>query len=109
VHQQFQSQYDAQENGDLAPTQPMREGFAATCRELAGTSARWKTLNGGDLTAVNAAIVQGGGKAIPAAPAVAAPMCAGPASSKGAAKGAAAKSAQNIPPDADAEEDPSEE
>jgi hypothetical protein len=36
-------------------------------------------------------------------------MCAGPASSKGAAKGAAAKSAQNIPPDADDEEDPSEE
>jgi hypothetical protein len=106
VHQQFQSQYDAQENGDLAPTQAMRDGFAATCRELAATSARWKTLNGTDLTAVNAAIVQGGGKAIPVAPAISAPTCAGPASSKSAAKGAAAKPAQNVPIDADDEEDP---
>ena len=109
VHRQLAAQYDAQESGDLAPTQAMRDGFAVTCRDLAGTIARWKTLNGADLAAVNAAIVQGGGKAIPAAPPISAPTCAGPASSRGAAKGAAAKPAQNVPVDAEGEEDPEQE
>jgi photosystem II stability/assembly factor-like uncharacterized protein len=104
VHAQLEGQYGAQENGDLAPTEAMGQGLAASCHDLNGTIARWKNLNGADLTTLNTALTGAGAKPIAAATGVSAPMC--PADKGGSAKGAA-KPSGNVHEDAD-DEDPVE-
>ncbi len=100
VYGNFSGQYGAQENGDLAPTAAMNDGYASACYDLTMTAARWKTLNGADLTTLNAALSAGGAKPIAAAPGVTAPKC--PARMGG--KAAAARGAGNVPVETEEEE-----
>ena len=66
---------NAQENADLAPTPAMRAGFAALCKDLAQTAAKWNEMNAGGLAALNAALAQAGVAALPPAAGVKAPKC----------------------------------
>jgi photosystem II stability/assembly factor-like uncharacterized protein len=44
LHDRFEQQFSAQENGDLAPTTAMRRAFMDACRDLGNTLARWRDL-----------------------------------------------------------------
>jgi hypothetical protein len=106
VFSQLEGQYGAQENGDLAPTEAMGQGFAASCHDLNGTIARWKALNGADLTTLNAALSAAGAKPVGASAGVSAPMC--PADKGGSSNAAGSgKTTGNVQEDAD-DEDPDE-
>jgi hypothetical protein len=75
LHALFQAQFMAQENGDLAPTEPMHRAFTTTCRELATTVARWRAMNAAVVSQANAALANGGRNPLPSADPVAAPKC----------------------------------
>ncbi|HEY2824758.1 MAG TPA: hypothetical protein VGI83_04365 [Gemmatimonadales bacterium] len=75
VHSALQDQFMNQDGGDLAPPEPVLQGFAFTCRDLTATTARWKTLNGDELRAFNALLTKGGQPTIPAATGVTTPRC----------------------------------
>jgi hypothetical protein len=75
VHERLQTQFMAQDTGDLAPTASALEGFALACRDLARTLARWQALNGDELRTLNSRLVAGGQKAITAARGLPAPSC----------------------------------
>ena len=72
---QFAAQLDAQENGDLAPTEAMRQGFTESCRTLGQTLAQWQRLNAGDLAALNVILRRADGAGITPAAGVPAPRC----------------------------------
>jgi photosystem II stability/assembly factor-like uncharacterized protein len=69
-------QLEAQDDGDMAPTEPTLAAYAATCRDLASALTRWSSVVGADLSAFNQVLGAHGGKPI-AAPSAAptAPGC----------------------------------
>ena len=71
----FAMQLVAMDNADQAPTEPMLRGYAAVCRDLESTAARWQTLNATALPALNAVLVKNGIKAVPAAARIMVPKC----------------------------------
>ena len=75
VHGRLVGQLTTQENGDLAPTETMLQGYSATCRDLAKVVAGWRAINAQELPALNAMLTKSGRKAIAAAGGVAAPRC----------------------------------
>ena len=75
VHGRLVGQLTLQDNGDLAPTEAMRQGFATTCRDLAQAVTAWQAINARDLSSLNAALTKGGRRAVTAATGVAAPKC----------------------------------
>jgi hypothetical protein len=75
LNAQFVAQFEAQENADLAPTEAMVAGFAAVCRDLMKTAARWQALNATQLPALNALLARSGVNPISAAAGVTAPKC----------------------------------
>ncbi len=56
----FVQQFTAQENGDLAPTAAMLAAYAAACRDLQGTEARWTRVVRTALPAANSVLQQRG-------------------------------------------------
>jgi hypothetical protein len=68
-------QLNAQDNADLAPNAPMLAAYAATCKELAGTYARWARVAGTDLAALNAMLTRHGIAAVAAPAVLSAPSC----------------------------------
>ena len=75
LHGRLEEQFMAQENGDLAPTDAMRRAFAAGCRDLTTTVARWRAFNARAVPEVNAALSKDGRGPLPVAQAVASPTC----------------------------------
>ncbi|MBI1808571.1 MAG: hypothetical protein HYR75_01630 [Gemmatimonadetes bacterium] len=75
LHGRFVQQLGTQENGDLAPTASMQQGYAAACRDLTKAVARWRAINASDLNALNAALTKGGRPMVTAAVVVAVPKC----------------------------------
>jgi hypothetical protein len=66
----------AMDNGDMAPTEPMRKGYIAKCSDLKTANTSWKTINTTDLPAFNAILTRNNLKPIPASsPALAIPIC----------------------------------
>ncbi len=66
----------AMDNGDMAPTEPMRKGYIAKCSDLKTAITNWKTINTTDLPAFNAILARNNLKPIPAgSPALAVPVC----------------------------------
>lgn len=78
LHGRFEEQFNAQENGDLAPTETMRRAFASTCRDLTNTLARWRGLNSEGVSAVDAALAKDGRGAVARAAAPSAPASCEP-------------------------------
>ncbi|MGH7656256.1 MAG: WD40/YVTN/BNR-like repeat-containing protein [Gemmatimonadaceae bacterium] len=68
-------QLNAQDNADLAPNGPMMAAFAATCKELAATDARWTRVAGADLAALNTTLTKNGLAAVAAPALFSAPAC----------------------------------
>ncbi|HTG53715.1 MAG TPA: hypothetical protein VL980_02655, partial [Gemmatimonadaceae bacterium] len=66
---------NAQENGDLAPTPAMQAEFAAACKDVANTVAKWKALNATAVPALSAELEKNGIRATPEAAGVTAPKC----------------------------------
>jgi hypothetical protein len=64
LHDRFEQQFSAQENGDLAPTAAMRRAFADACRDLGNTLARWRDLNALGVPALDAALARDGHSAL---------------------------------------------
>ena len=71
----FVDQLQAQEFGDMAPTEPALLEFASGCRDLTIGIARWRSLNAAPLAALNAELERAGVKAIAPAQGVAPPDC----------------------------------
>jgi photosystem II stability/assembly factor-like uncharacterized protein len=66
----------AMDNGDMAPTEPMRKGYISKCSDLKTAITSWKTINTADLPAFNAILTRNNLKPIPASsPALAVPVC----------------------------------
>jgi photosystem II stability/assembly factor-like uncharacterized protein len=63
------------ENGDMAPTEAMRKGYLAECSNLKTALANWKTINTGDLPALNATLARNSVKPIAASTPALAPAC----------------------------------
>jgi hypothetical protein len=63
------------ENGDMAPTEAMRKGYLAECSNLKTALANWKTINTGDLPALNAILARTNAKPISASTPALAPAC----------------------------------
>ncbi len=53
-------QLNAQDNADLEPNAPMLAAFAATCKQLVAVHARWTSVAGADLRALNAVLSRNG-------------------------------------------------
>ena len=80
-------QLDTQEWGDMAPNEPAQREFAVTCGDLKAAAATWQTLNGSDLSGLNAVLTRNNSKGLtPAAAPVTPPSC-GAAPVKPAASG----------------------
>jgi hypothetical protein len=75
VQGRLAAQFFDQDNGDLAPTESMLQGFAVVCHDLANVAARWQSLNMTKLPELNAMLAKNGAPAIPAAAGVRAPKC----------------------------------
>ena len=54
----LEDQFNAQENGDLAPTAAMRTAFAGSCHDLTNTLARWRDLNAKALTDLDSVLAR---------------------------------------------------
>ncbi|MFI5311316.1 MAG: WD40/YVTN/BNR-like repeat-containing protein [Gemmatimonadales bacterium] len=74
VHRNLVGQFTAQENGDLAPTEPMLQGFASACRDLTKAVVRWQAINATDVPALNAVLAKNGKSPVTAST-LAAPKC----------------------------------
>ena len=69
-------QLNAQDNADLEPNAPMLAAFAATCKQLAAVHARWTSVAGADLRALNAVLSRNGKQELAVPPPMpAAPIC----------------------------------
>ena len=75
LHGRFETQFNAQENEDLAPTETMRHTFAVSCRDLSASIEQWKNLVARELPAVNSALSGSGKKALSTSPVVTVPSC----------------------------------
>ena len=75
LHGRLEEQFIAQENGDLAPTEPMRRAFATSCHDLAATVAQWRAFNARAVPELNAALSKDGQGLLPVAEALASPTC----------------------------------
>jgi hypothetical protein len=75
LHGRLEDLFIAQENGDLAPTQGMRDVFATSCRDLNATVAKWRALSASAVPEVNAALSKAGKSPIPPAPTLVSPRC----------------------------------
>ena len=60
VHGRLVSQFNAQDNGDHAPTEAMLIAYGAACRDLTATATKWQALNTKDLTTLNAELAKAG-------------------------------------------------
>ena len=66
----------AMDNGDMAPSEPMRKGYIAKCSDLKTAIASWKTINTTDLPAFNAILTRNNLKPIAASlPVFVVPVC----------------------------------
>ncbi len=75
LHGKLMGLFGTQENGDLAPTEPMVQGFTAVCADLAKTVARWNTVNAKAVPALNGELTKNGGKSVPASAPMTVPKC----------------------------------
>ena len=75
VHARSIGQLTAQDNGDLAPNEPMLQGYGASCRDLASVVSAWAMLNAKELPVLNAALVKGGHSPLSRADGVSSPKC----------------------------------
>ena len=75
VHGRFIGQLTAQDNADQAPTEAMLAEYAAVCRDLRSTVARWTAINTKRLPELNAVLKRSGLQPIVAAPGVKPPGC----------------------------------
>jgi hypothetical protein len=73
----LRDQFMAQENGDLAPTAPMRRAFVDVCRDLTKTLARWRDLTAHGVPSLNATLKTAGRGTLTTARPPDAPACAG--------------------------------
>jgi hypothetical protein len=64
------------DNGDVAPTAAMIASYQTVCSDLANSLAAWRAINGGDLTALNAALRASGRTPLARAVVAQAPVCA---------------------------------
>ncbi len=75
LNAEFIGQITAQDNGDHAPTEAVRAAFTSACKNLGTAAARWTTLNGADLTALNTALSAKGWQPVAATAGLKAPDC----------------------------------
>ena len=75
LHGRLQGQLGTQESGDHAPTAAALTAYAASCRELAGTLARWQRVIATDVPALNAALARAGKTTVAVPAGVQAPKC----------------------------------
>jgi hypothetical protein len=69
-------QLTALDNGDMAPNEPMRNGYIAKCADLKTAITSWRTINTVDVPAFNAILSRNNGKPIAASsPMLAVPVC----------------------------------
>ncbi len=71
----FTTQINAQDLGDLAPTQSTLAGFAAACKELETVTAAWEKVRGAGLTEFNKMLTAHGRTALVAPAALRLPRC----------------------------------
>ena len=75
MHGRLVSQLTTQENGDMAPTAAMLQGFAVTCRDLTTALTSWRGMNAKDLPVLNAALTKSGAKGVSTGTALPTPKC----------------------------------
>ena len=75
LHGRLLGMINAQDNGDLAPTDATLQGAAAGCRDLGKAVASWQSINAKDVAALNTVLSKAGAKAVPAAAGVQVPKC----------------------------------
>jgi photosystem II stability/assembly factor-like uncharacterized protein len=72
----FNGQLRTLDFGDMAPNEPILRSWAAACSDLESAITTWRSLNGPELSPLNAALAKAGQKVIPTAtPALATPNC----------------------------------
>jgi photosystem II stability/assembly factor-like uncharacterized protein len=60
VHGRLVSQFNAQDNGDHAPTEAMLTAYGTVCRDLSAATMKWQALNTKELTALNGELAKSG-------------------------------------------------
>ena len=63
-YQALANQLNAQEQGDMAPTQAALAAYATVCQDLAKVVASWQRLSTTDLTALNTTLKSRGRAAL---------------------------------------------
>jgi hypothetical protein len=84
-------QLKIQDYGDMAPTETMRKGWTQVCSDMRTALSEWKAINARDLVAFNALLTRNNLQRIPAAPAIAIPVCTLGGQTAGAAGGPPAR------------------
>ncbi len=64
VHGRLESQFNAQDNGDHAPTEAMRKAYESACHDLGAAAMKWRLLNTQDIPALNAELAKTGRPAV---------------------------------------------